>query len=135
MSEAECMRAVLCGDAYTTTSCIACHDAYHLHAQCRHASHSTSLRLLSPPVHISRMLDELTFQLSLTKQSTELQALLSSVEALVFMTYRSVGHAVTLATVCLRSHLTLLLRSLRAQVCCLARQPGCSVPVLVLVDT
>ena len=36
------------------------------------------------------MLDELTFQLSLTKQNTELQALLSNVEALVFMTYRSV---------------------------------------------
>ena len=36
------------------------------------------------------MLDELTFQLSLTKQNAELQALLSNVEVLVFMTYRLV---------------------------------------------
>ena len=69
------------------------------------------------------MLEELTFQLSLTKQSTELQALLSSVEALVFMTYRSVRHAETFATVCLVT-----------PPCCLAR-PGCSVLVLVLVDS
>ena len=48
----------------------------------------------SPPVHISRMLEELPRHLILLKQEQELKSLLSNVEVLIFMVFRYAGGCV-----------------------------------------